>query len=405
MTGVIEITPLSAPPDATVRVPGSKSLTNRALVCALLADGRSVITGALDADDTRAMADAVRALGADVQWVGDTVMVDGTGGELPPSAELHVRDSGTCARFLAPVLARGRGRYLLDGSDQLRRRPMGPMVDALRQLGVEVESEVEGDGLPLVIHGRGEVPEGQVEVPGDVSSQFISGLMLAGFDVRPAGNVVSRPYVAMTEHVLAAFARGATQYAVEPDATAASYFFAAAAVFPEGRVTVQGLGRDSVQGDMAFVDLLAERGCLVERDERSTTVIGPTALVPPAAPLHLTDTPDVAQTLAAVAVFGPLGTPWVVRGIAFARGHETDRVSAVVTELRRCGIAAQESADGFAVDPGTPHPAEIETYGDHRMAMSFSLLGLKAPGIRIKDPACVNKTFPEFFSVLETLRR
>jgi 3-phosphoshikimate 1-carboxyvinyltransferase len=384
----VHVEPLTSPPDAVVRVPGSKSLTNRALVCALLANGESVITGALDADDTRAMADAVEALGAIVRWEGDTITVAGTGGALTPGPlALHVRDSGTCARFLAPVLARGHGRYTLDGSEQLRRRPMGPMVQALRDLGVAVEG---GDTLPLVILGTGDLPGGEVTVPGNVSSQFISGLLLAGADVRAEGDIVSAPYIAMTEHVRRAFAGGGTTYAVEPDATAASYFFAAAALFEGGQVEVPGLDRYSVQGDVGFLDVLESMG-------EPGRLHGIT--------VDLSDMPDVAQTLAVVAPFAD--SPTTVTGIGFARGHETDRIKAVVTELRRLGIQTEEHDDGFTVHPGTPQPgAPVDTYGDHRMAMSFAVLGLRTPGgIDINDPECVAKTFPEFFSVLDTLRR
>ncbi|MDQ1444138.1 MAG: 3-phosphoshikimate 1-carboxyvinyltransferase [Acidimicrobiaceae bacterium] len=391
----LAVEPLAGPPHTVVRVPGSKSLTNRALVCALLASGRSVLTGALDADDTRAMAEAVAQLGAAVAWEGTTITVDGTGGELTPGPlTLHVRDSGTCARFLAPVLALGRGRYVLDGSEQLRRRPMRPMVEALRSLGVEVQ----GDSLPLTILGTGSLPPSEVAVPGGVSSQFISGLLLAGARVRAEGDIVSRPYIEMTEHVRAAFAGQGTDFAIEPDATAASYFYAAAAMFDGGSVAVEGLGPDSVQGDIAFVDRLVEMGARLD---------GQNALVGTGTfrgiTVDLRDTPDVAQTLAAAAVFAD--GPTTITGIGFVRGHETDRIKAVVTELRRLGLQADEADDGFTVHPAPPRPALVETYGDHRMAMAFALIGLKTPGIRIKDPGCVAKTFPEFWSVLDGLRR
>jgi 3-phosphoshikimate 1-carboxyvinyltransferase len=394
------VSPLPRPPRATVRVPGSKSYTNRALVCALLASGRSVITGALDSDDTRAMAAAIAQLGAGVSWTDDRIEVEGTGGALTPGpVELYVRDSGTCARFLLPVLARGEGRYTLDGSEQLRRRPMGPMVEALRSLGVTVEGSGEGsDSLPLTVVGTGARPHGEVTVPASVSSQFVSGLLLAGYDVRPSGRVVSAPYIEMSREVVQAFAAGGTTYAVEPDATAASYFFAAGALFEGGQVTVEGLGPESKQGDMAFLDVLRDMGAEVD----GATVRG-TGLLHGVS-VNLRDTPDVAQTLAVVAVFAD--GPTTVAGIDFVRGHETDRIAAVVAELRRLGVEAEERPDGFVVHPGPPQPVEpVQTYGDHRMAMSFALLGLKVPGIDIADPGCVAKTFPEYWSVLDGLRR
>lgn len=387
------IEPLSKPPDATVRVPGSKSYTNRALVCAMLAEGRSTITGALVSDDTRAMAGAIEALGATVRWEGTTVTVDGTGGRLPDTADLHVNQAGTAARFLAPVLATGRGAYRLDGDEQLRRRPMAPMIEALRSLGVDVHEEGEPGHLPITVRGIGRAPDAPVEVEADISSQFVSGLLLAGFDVRAKGAVVSAPYIRMTEHVRDTFG---PDFAVEPDATAASYFWAAGALFEGGRVTVEGLGRGSLQGDVAFLDDLAAMGARAEGTEvRATDVLrGGT--------FDLRDRPDVAQTLAAVAAFAD--GPTTVTGIGFVRHHETDRIKAVVTELQRCGIEATEHDDGFTVHGGSPQPATIKTYGDHRMAMSFALIGLKV-GIEIDDPGCVAKTFPDYFSVLESLRQ
>ena len=376
------IVPLTRPPRAVVRVPGSKSYTNRALVCALLAEGTSVLTGALDADDTRAMAAAIEALGATVRWEGDRIEVGGTGGALRPGPlALDVRDSGTCARFLAPVLALGQGEYRLDGSEQLRRRPMGPLMGALRSLGVRVDGLGGGDALPFVIHGQGRLPPGPVDVPANVSSQFLSGLMLAGVAVRPTTEVVSAPYLRMTEQVRAAFAGGATTYAVEPDATAASYFYALNALFPDGHVEVEGLGPGTIQGDYGIVELLQQRH--------------------PYGDVDLRDMPDIAPTLAVVAAFAEGRT--TVRGIDFIRGHETDRIAAVVTELRRIGIEAEEHEDGFSIVGGRPHGAVVQTYRDHRMAMSFALVGLKVPGIEIADPGCVAKTFPGYWDVLDSL--
>lgn len=386
--------PLERAPDAVVSVPGSKSYTNRALICALLADGVSVITGALDSDDTRAMAGAIEALGAGVTWDGTTITVDGTGGRLPDSADLFVNQAGTAARFLAPVLALGHGTYRLDGDEQLRRRPMGPLIDALRSLGVEVREEGEPGHLPIVVKGLGRRPDRPVEVAADVSSQFLSGLLLAGFDVKPTGPVVSVPYIRMTEHVRDTF--GPT-FAVEPDATAASYFLAAGALFDGGRVRVDGLDATSRQGDTAFAHDLGRMGAAVDGMEVRGT--GRLAGVT----VDMADRPDVAQTLAVVAAFAEGAT--TVTGIGFVRHHETDRIKAVVTELNRCGIEATEHDDGFTVVGGTPKPyTTVRTYGDHRMAMSFALLGLKV-GIELDEPGCVAKTFPDYFDRLEELRR
>ena len=400
----LAVAPLAAPPDATVTVPGSKSITNRALVAAALADGESVLRNVLVADDTLAMVECLRRLGAGIDIDGTTARVRGTAGTIPVGeATLDARLSGTTARFVLPLLALGRGRYTLDGDEPLRARPMEPLLDALRSLG----ATVEGRRLPVTVSG-GPVRGGTVAVSGDVSSQFLSGLLLAGpamadgLTVDVTTDVVSRPYVDLTHAVMVAFgAPGpyrATTFDVEPDASAAAYFFAAAAI-TGGRVTVPGLGPDSRQGDLAFVDVLERMGAKVLRTTGQTTVVGDELH---GVDVDLADCSDTAQTLAAVAVFAD--GPTRVRGIGFVRGKETDRIAAVVNELRRCGIRAEEKVDGFVVHPGRPRPATVLTYADHRMAMSFALLGLRVPGISIADPACVAKTFPGFWEALDGLR-
>jgi 3-phosphoshikimate 1-carboxyvinyltransferase len=237
-----------------------------------------------------------------------------------------------------------------------------------------------------------------VSVSGDVSSQFVSGLLLAGFDVDITTDLVSEPYVVMTRAVIDAFARPRT-YAIEPDASAASYFFAAAAI-GDGQVTVEGLGTSSLQGDLAFVDVLASMGAVVERDEGRTTVYASGRLQ--GVDVDLRHLSDMVPTLAVVAVFA--SSPTTIRGVGFIRGKETDRIAAVVTELQRCGIDAVELDDGLSIRPGVPQPARIRTYDDHRMAMAFALIGLRVPGIEIRDPNCVAKTFPAYFETLDALR-
>jgi 3-phosphoshikimate 1-carboxyvinyltransferase len=421
---VLAIDPLAAPPDATVRVPGSKSLTNRALVAAALAEGTSTLRGALFADDTEAMVGALDALGLDVRTDPDgaRITVVGCGGAVPPGpASVDVRLSGTTARFLAPLLALGRGRYVLDAGAPFRARPMGPVLDALPALGATVTPLGAQGHLPVAIDAEG--PRGgRVEVAGDVSSQFLSGLLLAGpavtggLTVVLTTDLVSEPYVELTLDTMRAF--GATvdrpdpgtfvvqpggyracTYDVEPDASAASYLLAAAAI-TGGRVRVEGLGGAARQGDAAFADVLASMGAEVHRDATGTEVRGTGQLT--GIDVDLGDLSDTAQTLAAVAVFAD--RPTRVRGIGFIRRKETDRIGAVVTELRRLGIHAVEEPDGFVVHPGTPRPGRVRTYDDHRMAMSFALLGLVVPGIEIADPGCVAKTFPTYFDVLDQLR-
>ncbi|MFP4235203.1 MAG: 3-phosphoshikimate 1-carboxyvinyltransferase [Nitriliruptoraceae bacterium] len=420
-----EVRPLERPPDTTVVLPGSKSLTNRALVAAALATGTSTLTGALDADDTRAMRAGLRALGVpiEVHDAGTRLEVVGVAGH-PPVAdpEVHVRLSGTTARFLAPVLARVRGRSYLDGQDAFRRRPMGPALVALRELGCTVTELGQPGHLPVTVSG-GPIDGGSVAVAGEVSSQFLSGLLLlgpvlpAGLTVRLTTALVSEPYVTLTAEVLTAFGARlervdertyhvpgtgyrARRYAIEPDASAASYLLAAAAL-TGGRVRIDGLGRTSRQGDVAFAEVLGRMGAEVQLGSDHVEVVGTGRLR--GIEVDLGAMSDTAQTLAAVAVAAD--GPTRITGIGFIRAKETDRIAAVVTELTRLGIDAREEPDGLLVHPGTPRPGVVATYDDHRMAMSFALLGLTTPGIRIADPGCVAKTFPGYFDVLEQLRR
>jgi 3-phosphoshikimate 1-carboxyvinyltransferase len=297
---------------------------------------------------------------------------------------------------------------------------MTPLVDALRRLGALVEDEGDPGHLPLVVAADG-LRGGPLEVSGDISSQFLSALLLSapamaeGLVVRVTTPLVSRPYVDITVATMADFGvevqqpdertfvvtpdrYRATDLRIEPDASAASYFFAAAAI-SGGRVRVPGLGRRSTQGDLAFVDLLDRMGAEVRRGDDGTEVVGTGTLR--GLDVDMTHLSDTAQTLAAVAVFAD--GPTRVRGIGFIRRKETDRIAAVVRELRRCGVEAEEHDDGFTVHPGQPQPARVETYHDHRMAMSFALLGLRAQGIEILDPGCVDKTYPGFFADLGLL--
>lgn len=424
LTDPLPIEPLRGSLDAVVVVPGSKSITNRALVCAALAEGDSHLTGVLEADDTIAMVEGLRALGVEVEadWRGTTLRVRGCAGRPPALLALvDARLSGTTARFLLPVAALGSGTTRVDGSPGLRARPMGHAVDALRALGATV-TEVGAPGhLPVEV-SEGPLPGGAVALPGDASSQFLSGLLLAapamrtGLRVALTTELVSRPYVALTLAVMRSFGVEVAQpdertwaieaasyagstYEVEPDASAASYPFAAAAI-AGGRVTVPGLGSGSLQGDLAFVDLLERMGASVERSEAATTVTGSGRLH--GIDADLSQHSDIAQTLAVVAAFAD--SPSRFTGIGFIRGKETDRVGNVVAELRRAGIEAEEEPDGYVVHPGRPIPATIETYDDHRMAMAFALLGLRAEGIRIADPGCVAKTYPGYWAMLEGLR-
>lgn len=409
----------SEPVSATVAIPGSKSITNRALLAASVAEGRSRLSGVLDADDTRAMHAVLATLGAELDPIG-TEPLGVRGGvalSTPVSVDAHM--SGTTARFALPLLALAAVPQRLDGHPQLRARPMGPSLDALRSLGAEVLEEDIPGRLPVSV--RGPIRSGRVTLGGGVSSQFLSGLLLVGplvdggLVVAVEGELISRPYVDLTVGVMERF--GATvdvdghtwtvapggyrggDFAVEPDASSASYAWAAA-VLTGGSVTVEGLGPDALQGDVAVVDVFEAMGARVRRDPDAITV---------SAGDHLrgvdVDMSDISDTVMTVAVVAACASgPTRIRNVGFIRNKESDRVAATVTELRRAGVEARAEGDDIHIDPRPLRPATFDTYDDHRMAMSLALLGLVADGVAVRDPGCVAKTFPGYFEMLDGLR-
>ena len=420
----LPIEPIAKPFDATVTLPGSKSYSNRALLVAALARGRSEITDALWSDDTRYMHRALEALGVRVRAdeATRTFVVDGVDGRFPAGgATLEIGNAGTAARFLTAAVALGEGTFVIDGSPAMRKRPIQPLLDGLRALGVDAESR-DGTGCPPVIVRAHGLPGGRARMRGDISSQYFSALLLAApyakhdVEIEVEGTLVSAPYVTMTLSTMETFGVGAERegdhyfrvpagqryeardYAVEPDASAASYFFAAAAV-TGSRVVVPRLGHASVQGDLGLLDVLRRMGCKVLIEDEEVTVQGPPQLR--AVDADFTRMGDVATTLMAIAPFAD--GPVTVRGIAQTHFEESDRPVAAATELRRMGLRVDSAWDSVTIHPGVPKPTDVETYDDHRIAMSFAVTGLRAPGIRILDPACVSKTFPDFFRVLAAL--
>ncbi len=414
----------SGPVRGRISPPGSKSITNRALVCAALAEGDSILTGALTSDDTRVMMEALWCLGIEVTNYEATreIRVAGCGGRPPArEAELFVGNSGTTMRFLTPLVALGRGRFRLDGNARMRQRPMADQLDALAELGVSAASEGANGCPPIVVQANG-LRGGRARIRGDVSSQFVSGLMMVGpiaeqgLELVVEGPQVSVPYVSMTVAVMSAFGAKVEEipphslrvpggqayhgraYAIEPDASAASYFFAAAAI-TGGEVKVLGLNRSSLQGDVGFVDVLARMGCRVHEESDGITVQGPQRLG--GVEVDMNSISDTVQTLAAVAVFAD--APTTISGVAHIRHKETDRISALATELRKFGAAIDERPDGLVISPARLTGAAIETYDDHRMAMSMALVGLRVPDVVILDPGCTAKTYPSFFDDLEQL--
>jgi len=411
--------------NATIRVPGSKSYTNRALITASLATGDSAIKNALLSEDTHIMISCLNETGVDVGSVPDenALIVKGCEGTIPAErAKLYAGNAGTVVRFMTAVLTLGKGQYEIDGIERMRKRPIQQLIDALNRLGADVISK-EGTGCPPVLINANGLMGGRVEIQGNVSSQYISAILLAApyasSDVRIVviDELVSKNYVDMTIDVMNKFGvdverdsyrefcvksgqnyKGC-EYMVEPDASGASYFFAAAAI-TGGRVKVEGLGESSLQGDARFVDILKEMGCSVRKSSDWLEVEGGTLK---GVDVDMNDTPDVVQTLASVAVFAEGNTR--IRNIRNLRYKETDRITAIVNELKKVGVEVREFEDGLEINPSPPHSAEISTYNDHRMAMSFALIGLRTKGIKIKNPECVEKTFPDFFERLQQLYR
>lgn len=439
MVGSRRIVPRTGPLDATVMVPGSKSITNRALVCALLADGTSTLRGVAPGDDTAAMLDCVRAFGAATEagasggdlglGLGrDMVRVTGVGGELREGPlTLHAQLAGTTSRFVTAVAALGAGPYLIDGLAPLRTRPMAPLHDALAQLGAKLEPAGGWGHLPVTVsggvtrRGRSATAPTTVALRGDVSSQFVTALMLIG-PYLPGGlrialttPLVSRPYLDITVAVMEAFGvpfvevrddsvavppgrYGATDYAVEPDASSASYPLAAAAVCG-GTVRVPGIGATSLQGDARFVAVLEQMGCAVGQGDGATEVrrSGPLRGVA----VDMGPMSDLVPTLAVVAAFAD--TPTEITGVGFIRAKESDRIGDLVHELRACRIGATELGDGLRIEPSEPVGAPVATHHDHRLAMSLALLGLRVEGVEIDDPGVVSKSWPEYWRMLDGL--
>jgi 3-phosphoshikimate 1-carboxyvinyltransferase len=421
----LEIPCCPGPVTGSIRPPGSKSITNRALVCAGLAAGESRLSGALDSQDTRVMVAGLEALGIDVEanWPRGEIRVDGCDGTIPrSSATIDCAASGTTIRFLSAVCSLGHGVYRLDGTPRMRKRPIGDLLESLQSLQVRAAAETEGGCPPVVIESSGLIG-GATRIAGSVSSQFASGLAMVapcsreGITLEFTGRLVSLPYLAMTRRVMESFGamcemiddrtwriqptgyRGSA-YRIEPDASAASYFAAAAAI-TGGRVRIEGLGRSSLQGDVGFCDALAAMGCTVEWHDLPDEGVTVSGHASDGIDIDMNAISDTVPTLAVVALFA--SGPTKIRNVAHIRDKETDRIGDLAVELRKLGARIEEWPDGLTIHPSPLHAAEIATYDDHRMAMSLALAGLRVPGVRILDPACVGKTFPTYWERLSAI--
>lgn len=433
----IEIVPVTKPLAAVVRVPGSKSITNRAMVLAALCSrtGPCTLSDALQSEDTEVMVDCLTRLGFDVaaDWSKSEVHFrENTTERFIPanSAELHVGNSGTTIRFVTAMLALGQGKYRLDGIPRMRERPIQDLLDALHDVGVDAKSETANGCPPVLIDGAG--PRSTAaRIRGETSSQFVSAMLMVApylvselglFQIRLEGETVSEPYIHMTESMMKQW--GSTwrydpdhrtytfdfdsvshyvspeRYAIEPDASSASYFFAAAAI-TGGKVDVLGMHREMLQGDVRFVNVLERMGCEVEYAEDRIRIIGPTLLH--GVDVDMNAISDTVMTLAAVACFADGAT--TIRNVAHIRHKETDRIAAVATELRKLGAEVTEFEDGLKIEPKPMTGCAVVTYNDHRMAMSLALIGLRIAGVKVQNPGCVAKTYPGFWQDFEALQK
>jgi len=424
------------PLESRVSVPGSKSITNRALLLAALADGQSRLSGGLESDDTIVMRAALLAMGIGIETTtsagsqadnraGDsdrydeTWVVHGRGGSFElPDQPLDCGNSGTTVRFLTAALTLAPGPIVIDGNARMRERPISDLVTSLRALGAELTIEGKADCPPVRVLGGG-LPGGAALIDGSRSSQYVSAVAqiapYAKHDVELSfkdGIIVSRPYIDLTLDVMRAFGaeaewRGreklwikagqtyqARDYTIEPDASSAAYPFCAAAI-AGGRVSVSGIPADSLQADFKILDLLERMGCRIEREDDTVSVTGPSDGLHSLGEIDMNDFPDAVLAYAVVALFA--NGPTTIKNVANLRIKETDRLAALETELQKLGARVTAGPDSLHIEPAPMHGAEIETYDDHRMAMSLALAGLRIPGVTILDPACVSKTWPAYF--------
>lgn len=421
MTRSVEVATVAGPVEIAIRPPGSKSQSIRALVIASLARGSSRLGGPLESDDTRHALVALRQLGVAIDDSGETWVVEGSGGAMTPSpAPLNAGESGLTARSLIALAPLIRGRTTVIGEGRLPRRPMGGLVEALRHLDVEVEA-VEDRLLPVTVIGRGELPSGTVTVPSQETTQFMTGLLMCAplasgtLVIVPEGMEGSSGYVDVTVQTMIGFGASVTrdghrmqveptgytggEFEIEPDASAAVYPMVAAAI-TGGRTSIEGLGSATLQPDMAVADLLATMGCDLTRTEHSTTIDGPDGALHPL-DADLSSSPDGALALAVACLFADGESR--LRGLGSLRLKESDRLTALAEEIQRLGAGAEIEGDDLRITPGPLHGAQIQTYGDHRIAMAFALVGLVVPGVGIRDPEVVAKTWPGYWDLIARL--
>lgn len=424
-----EVKTINHPLDCTVEVPGSKSITNRALLMAALAKGKSVLNGVLFSNDSRYFLTSLISLGyiIEVNEVENYVAINGHGADIPKkNATIDVGSAGTAARFLTAMLALSDGEYVINASEQMKKRPMLPLFEALTAMGAEFTFIEKNGHLPVKVKGaafNGAVPASEVDIDISESTQFLSALLMVapmlenGLKINITSKKTEGSYIKITTKMMHQFGCDtlhegsvyeipagqtymAETYLIEPDVSAACYFYAAAAL-TGGHVLVKNVHSTSMQGDMKFLDVLKQMGCVIREEREGIYVTGPENGQYSGVDVDMNDFSDQTMTLAAIAPFA--NTPTYIKNIGHIRLQESDRIHAIVTELTRVGIKVEEEQDAIRIHPGTPHAALIQTYDDHRMAMAFALIGLKCEGIVIDNCECCGKTFENYFSVLGSL--
>jgi 3-phosphoshikimate 1-carboxyvinyltransferase len=417
---MIEIRPLKRC-DAVVTIPGSKSYTHRALVISALADGESALINPLRSGDTEHTTRALEKFGIPIFWEGNRLVILGRGGMVKAVEEtIFVGNSGTSMRFLTALAALAKGLTVLDGSKRMRERPIDELLMGLESIGVKAYSQGSNGCPPVMVESRG-LPGGAAKIRGEESSQFLSALLMvapyAQHDVllTVTGHLASRPYVDMTLSVMSAFGvevqceeyqsffvkagqcYSPQTYRIEGDTSNASYFFSAAAI-TQGRVRVEDFPSSSIQGDAEFLDILERMGCGVARGKGWVEVQGRELQ---GIEIDMNAVPDLVPTLAITAAFAKGKT--VIQNIGHLRLKESDRIRALSGELTKMGIRVEEGEDWLSIKGGAPHGTRIETYNDHRVAMSFAIAGLAVSGIKIDEERCVNKSFPDFWRTFRRL--
>ncbi len=428
---IYEVKRLDTKNDIIVEVPGSKSITNRALLLAALSNKTTILKGTLFSDDSRYFLSSLKSLGffVDIDEGAKTVVVKGNGGKIPNiCGEVYVGSAGTAARFLTAMLGLSGGKYTINSSEQMKKRPMKPLFEALETLGVNIEFLEESYQLPVRILGREKTDNKEIVIDTTKSTQFLSALLMTGFmnkgglSIKVTGDRKTGSYVNITTDMMKSFGYNSQFdgecyyinennecssnedefiYQIEPDVSGACYFYGIAAI--KGiKVIVKNVHRDSTQGDIKFLDALEKMGCLIEETSEGISVTGPSDLKSlKGIEIDMNNFSDQALTMAAISIFA--NSPTTIKNVGHIRLQESDRIKAIANALENMGIKYIEKPDEITIYPGTPNPCEIETYEDHRVAMAFTLPGLMVEGIKIINPMCCRKTFENYFEIISSL--